>query len=166
MYYFPDVKLQTFHQCMTGQKGPSGLPAKKPTGILSNEEDLRDAVKPFWCDGSHEHDQHVSGKHLEKLQLWTWTLAIALANAAVKVCRRAHAMEATAGSLAECVYVCKGCKYHLDKTDPMHSRDPSECKFPHVKPVIWDCIACRNRQGLLTGDHTFKHGQCKSIFGY
>ena len=80
----PGVSMQAFHQCMTGQVGPTGLPAKKPTGLLASDEELRKAVAPFWCDGTHEHD-HPAGPALSNLRLWTWALATALANAVAKI---------------------------------------------------------------------------------
>ena len=84
-----DVSWRTFHQCMTGQKGETGLPMHKPTALVSNEIILLNSVKRFICDGSHEHDR-ATGEALSRARLWTWPLANAIATAVVKVCKLAR----------------------------------------------------------------------------
>ena len=161
---YPEVSLQPFDQCMTGQVGPSGLPAKKHSGLVSNEPELRKAVAKFKCDGTHQHEE-ATGSALIKLRLWTWTLAIALATAVVKVTRRVRATESAegldAGVLASSThadgrfYLCKGCASHRDMYDLLHSRDPAECKFPNVESARSDCLGCQRRQGPWGADRNF-----------
>ena len=50
---------------------------------------------------------------------------------------------------------------HRDMCDPLHSREPAECKFPDVESVRLGCLGCQIRQSLWGADHNFTPGQCK-----
>ena len=64
-----DVAMQTFHQCATGQVGPNNLPAKKPSGLVSNEQRLLQSVEKFCCDGTHQHDDRSTSHLLRHILL-------------------------------------------------------------------------------------------------
>ena len=53
----PTVVILPIDQCMLDQTGPSGLPAKKRTGLYSNSPYLLQPLKYAVCDGSHVHEQ-------------------------------------------------------------------------------------------------------------
>ena len=171
VWQYDGVRLQAFHQCMTGRIGPSGLPAKKPTGLLSNESELLQSVEPFWCDGSHEHDKHCTGVALRELRLWTWTLAKALAGAVVRITRRARAKESSESSLAGAYpsyahddgspQTCPGCNRHRAKDDPLHNRVRGECKYWNVESKIWTCPGCKKRLAATSPEHNQVHGECR-----
>ena len=88
------VKTAVIHQCATGQVGQTGRPVKKSAGMTSNEELVLEAICHFRCDGRLDHDQ-ATGAALAQLRLWTWTLAIAIADGVVQLVRRARRRAAT-----------------------------------------------------------------------
>ena len=149
----PGVSMQAFHQCMTGQRGPSGLPAKKPTGMTSNDEELRSAVKPFWCDNSHEHCTKCTGKKLRDLRLWTWPLATALATSVVRICNENATTTGVYAGTTTSYPDCTACRGHRHKDDPTHIRIQGKCYAYGTEPQEWTCDACKQRRVWYDGRH-------------
>ena len=69
----PNTRSKIVDQCMVGQTGPSGLPAKKPTEFKGNDEHLLQPLDNLTCDGSHDHESLLDGK-AKAAQVWPWQL--------------------------------------------------------------------------------------------
>ena len=147
----PSVDKLVIHQCMTGQKASCGLPAKKPTGLVSNSTLLLKPSRKFKCDNTHQHADLQGGK-ASPLKLWTWQLATALADGIGLLIRALRnnqdpnpvfPVAATntdpndqapddampLGSLAgkKAWRLCKGCLHRAAADSPLHSRAPGIC---------------------------------------
>ena len=163
------------HQCMTGQMGRQHkLLTKMPTAFTANSGELLDPLNKFVCDHRHEHEPDVSGGgQRAKPRLWTWNLAVSVADgiyALVKLartCRLVAFPEIAVGpddvptaAHDEWWKACDGCRHRRAKTDPEHNRDPDKCKYPLVEPIIWDCAACKAHEPSA-GNHSYEPGECK-----
>ena len=178
------LKLSTtvsivIHQCMTGQKGPDGGPAKKPTRFIANHRTLLEPLTKYVCDGSHEHELLEGGK-ASHCKLWTWKLATSIVDGITNlrelVNSREHAYP-TIGTSTDASEpssepaedpdkrpaVCPGCKGHLNRNDPRHTRDPDTCKYPLDAPVIWTCPGCKKMKPAGDSSHTYAQGECKHM---
>ena len=71
----PRTKSVIIDQCRVGQKGPTGLPAKKPTMLMASSEELLQPFNNLRCTGNREHDVCWGSSHLHHLQKWTWNFA-------------------------------------------------------------------------------------------
>lgn len=123
----PTVRLQVIHPCVTGQKGPNGLPVKKPTGFTSNEPELLKPLVRYQCDGRHQHDKPCNTS-LADTRLWTWTLAHSIAIGVAKVAKRVHG-GAVKAYPATGKITCPACRDSRPPNDFRHTRGES-CHRP------------------------------------
>lgn len=98
-------------QCHLGRRGPHGLPAKKPTLVLSNGEEILDEFDNLRCEGRHAvHDTAWGNGQLYKQQVWTWRFAERLVNGITKLVRRVSKTQTKfclASLLPEMILICK-----------------------------------------------------------
>jgi len=181
----PSVQSELIHQCMTGQKGPNGLPAKKPTRFVSNSRLLLVPLETFKCDGQHQHDS-LEARGGEACKLWTWTLANAITDGIILLKRfitdpdlfnaypsiatgtdgedpsRAQASQAEGDNLAEEAWrQCPGCKGRMNKRHPAHNRTPGVCKHPLVEPWQHNCPGCIASKPSGDSSHNYMPGSCR-----
>ena len=166
------------HQCAAGQKGPEGGYAKKPTRFVANHRTLLEPLTGFVCPGNHEHELLEGGK-ADFCKLWPWKLATAIVDGIVKLKRlirtdlsafpavgvgpeppdpKAPAVAPRAEAEAA---VCPGCKGHLHRNDPRHTRDPATCRYPFDESISYDCPGCKANRPAAHSSHTYKVGECK-----
>ena len=137
----PGAESEIVHQCATGQKGPHGLPAKKPTEFKANSRLLLQPLERFKCDGKHQHDD-LSGGGSGPLQLYTWKLAGAIVDGIVKlkdavIGPRSAFPEVSAGPGPPDVdsgsgeqvapRACLGCRRNRASIGPARNRIPRQC---------------------------------------
>ena len=184
----PTVMKEIVHQCMTGQTGPEGGLAYKPTGFVANSPYLLKPLVPFKCDKSHEHEQLDGGK-ADKCKLWTWTLAraivsgILLLKTALDLGYDGHYFSAVEDKAIVAVLYpvtetqteskpkpgktqpfpnCPGCRGHVAASDKRHIRTLGECRYPDTPTVEYSCPGCRKNKPAGHEDHTYDEN-CRQI---
>ena len=155
----PSTLHLVIHQCAAGQRGPSGLPAKKPTSLISNRPQLLYPCKHFVCPQNHEHEQLEGGK-ASGCQVWPWKLATAIVDGILNLKRTSAYPSIGIGPGDRTVdpdqYAkCRGCRGHLSKYDARHSRVQGECKWHEETPLIWDCPGCKKDRPEAHDSHTY-----------
>ena len=181
----PEIVTAVIHQCMTGQRGPTGKLLKKPTGFVANHPILLWYLLCFVCDHSHEHEPMIGSSVTGPAQIWTWILAKAVADGivALKQFLQRHTVaafpsigvggeddgvadDAVSGS-SQSWRNCPGCRGRMNKTDASHNRVDGVCKHPFVEPVVHECRGCQKRLPEASLTHSHIPGECKfsSSFG-
>lgn len=172
--YLPSTLCMTIHQCMLGQLGPNGLPAKKPTDIIANHPKLLEPFKNDQCDRSHTHDT-LDGGNAKSCEVWPWAFAKRVCDGIIML--KAHletsinpeqlaypirATDTAEGASAgdESWRRCPGCRGRQGKTDPRHNRVRGECLWPDVRPIIWGCQGCKQHKPYGHPLHTHEEN-CK-----
>ena len=82
----PNTTQVVFDQCRVGLKTKEGLPAMKPTVLVSNSEILLEPFQNLRCNRKHEHG-HLVGGRAAAAQVWTWDLANRLVEGIVRLKR-------------------------------------------------------------------------------
>ena len=131
------VVIVILHQCMLGQKGPNGLPSKKPTAAIGNSETIMSKFRGLQCDGKHQHDNNWGhGAHLHSQQVWPWKFAEHLIDGISDLIKLLKANRAYptigTGPQDETVPVsgnepwlkCPGCKGRMARGRRVHTREP------------------------------------------
>ena len=152
---------------MTGLRGRCGGLVRKPTGFVANHPSLLDPLRA--------HEILESSRNTTAAQVWTWTLARAVAEGISKL-QRSITNETALPSIAtgaddtvrgdvddgaEAWRKCPGCKGRMAATDPSHTREPGVCKHPSVEPIVYGCKGCQDRRPMAHSSHTYLPGECK-----
>ena len=154
------IKL-VIHQCMAGQTGPSGMPAKKPTSLMANHVKLLEPLTKFVCDHSHTHEPLEGGKAVY-CQVWPWRMAQAIVDGIVglKLEMEAQGFFPELGSgTADSGEVRPtmerpACRHHMSRYDARHTRD-HRCRWRDEEPITWDCEACKGDRPAGHSSHTY-----------
>ena len=177
----PNCHSIVLDQCMVGQVGPRGLPAKKPTEIVASHPALLTYLADLRCNGAHVHDNLESGGS-ERCKLWTWDMASRIADGIVLLRRLvgrpsasafpsmatgteagepSSAGAASSGSGAS----CPGCRSKRNKADPSHTRVPGVCRYPFEEARLWPCPGCSSRKPSGHHLHNYNSGECRWAIG-
>ena len=162
-----------FDQCMTGLKmnSPPFWPIKKPTECKASHPALLVHLQNLRCDGSHKHAHighwgqgDVPTAKSSETQVWPLELCERIAGGVVECITHKTengcyffpaeaAPEPAAEGAQPARITCPGCRGHLRKTDPKHTRDAG-CKFPNVEPISWTCPGCVANRHRAHESHT------------
>ena len=163
----PSCHSVVFDQCMVGlrMKREPFLPVRKTTECWASDPLLLMHLQNLRCDGSHMHahigswsnDGHPTVKSSD-MQIWPLELCQRIAAGVAECIVSMFASLAFPASKAkkdegEAKDVCPGCRGHLRKSDPKHTRGPG-CKFPDVVPEEWTCPGCKNGKHRAHESHT------------
>ena len=159
-----------------GQKGPNGLPAKKPTGIISNSEVLLSAFRGIRCNNRHQHDDNFgASRHLHSMQVWPWKLAELLVDGISNLAKLQNTQDAypetgtgpddpTMQDADAPWMKCPGCRWRMARGRKEHTREPGVCKYEHYdQEPEWTCPGCNPTLPRQRGrpDRTEVHGECR-----
>ena len=150
-----------FDQCMTGLRLMTFpfLLIRKRTQMWASAPIILARLSAYQCDGKHSHASvsTVSSSHREphvssrESQVWPYKLCkIIAAGIADLVCQNLST------SQHYFPVDCPGCRGHLRRDDPKHSRT-GDCKYPSVEPTIWTCKACKLGRPRADKNHTLDH---------
>ena len=162
-----------FDQCMTGlqMNSPPFWPIKKPTECKASHPALLVHLQNLRCDGSHKHAHighwgqgDVPTAKSSETQVWPLELCERIAGGVVECITHKTengcyffpaeaAPEPAAEGAQPARITCPGCRGHLRKTDPKHTRDAG-CKFPNVVPISWTCPGCVANRHRAHESHT------------
>ena len=131
----------TFDQCMTGLRMLTFpfLPIRKRTQMWASAPIILARLSNFQCDGRH---QHASCSNTGRCWSYQQCRSLAAGISDLILTKQQHYF-----------VVCPGCKGHLRKDDPKHTRT-GDCKFPTVEPSDWTCKACKANRPRADKDHT------------
>mgnify|MGYP003340745794 CR=1 FL=1 len=179
---WPQVLRQTnvcsvhIDQCRVGQKGPTGLPAKKPTILLASAPELLAPFANLRCRGDHQHDQCWGSGQLHKLQVWTWNFAERVVQGILKLkASRSRTVQSAFPNMATgpqdpdqesepTWHGCPGCRGRMARGRREHTREIGVCRYPHDAPEPeWECPGCRRNPPRPRGHeaHNDLPGQCR-----
>ena len=150
---------------MVGLRGPSGRLIRKLSAFGSNSEILVSHLKGLKCDGTLLPHDEATGANLRKLQEWSWQLARPIADGIVDLVVwtqhkrvQTYPIDDDARAVGEAATAkpdCLGCRRHLRRDDPLHTRIEGQYKFLHDGAKEWTCPGCM--AGRFRGDfsHTY-----------
>ena len=173
---YEDVITQTMDQCMAGCVDAKGVPVRKMTEWVTNDEDLIYYLAKFVCNYTHEHS-HPTGKELEKLKLYPWKMCSAVVSGIqrLKNSLSKQRMYPATGTdmtgdpgnrIPKGGGGCAACHFGLRADSPRHTRVPMKCLHVDTPSVIYGCPTCdnyefdRNPRNADHG-HTRKAGECR-----
>jgi len=161
-------------QCTMGLKTKEGLPAKKPTVLVSNSELLLEPFKNQRCKGNHEHG-HLVGGRAAAAQIWPWNFANRMVEGVLKLKNHLDNMYLlqafpTVGSgpgdpdvpvPERYKWKCNACRNNLSKSDPRHTRIPGECGRHLDESIEYSCRGCKLFKPATHKSHTYLPEECK-----
>ena len=161
-------------QCRLGLKTKEGLPAMKPTVLVSNSEILLEPFQNLRCKGNHVHG-HLVGGRAAAAQVWTWDFANRLVEGVIRLKRHLNKVwyEVAYPSVGSgpgdpdaprpevYKWKCQACRHMRSKHDPRHTRIPGECSREHDEPIEYDCPGCKAFKPAGHGMHVDDAARCK-----
>ena len=172
----PNMVWTTVHQCMTGLRDRNTKRLhKKPTEFWASSQILLQPLRRFTCNGRHDHE-HIEGNNSADAQIWTWTLASAIASGCAKLIKQEREYRFYPTTSTETVpptgdepghappgITCRACLNGYRRDDWRHTRDPVGCRVPEVEPRDWSkCKGCVNRKPPEHRSHTHIPGECRA----
>lgn len=161
-------------QCTMGLKTKEGLPAKKPTVLVSNSELLLRPFQSMRCKGNHEHGLLVGGR-AAAAQVWPWNFAnhmiegilllkhhldhVWIVNAFPSIGSGPGDPDAPVPERYK--WKCNACRNNLSKHDARHTRVPGECGRHAIKAVEYKCPGCKAFKPATHGSYTYDPDECK-----
>eukprot|EP00971_Amphidinium_carterae_P326242 6456928-Amphidinium_carterae.1 len=184
-----DTSMVRLDQCRLGQ-AVNGIPAKKPTVLVSNCPEILFQFEGQTCHGHHSHHADLSGGRCSSCQIWPWAMCRRILAGIAQLKKRqargaSYAFPTSAAgssSSASAAHppagppppappglsradqyaqsTCPACRGRQSKYDPRHSRIPGDCLHPDVVTEL-RCPGCLAGKPRWHELHSLVPSECR-----